>query len=170
MPYSTSTSSSILFLSIFILAFFPNLFFYVIKLPLRPFVASPTSVSHQSHLIHSACASFHNAALATPVMSWFQKSLTLPSRSRGSYLITSNITNALPEIKDYRVGILHLFIQHTSCGLSLNENWDEDTRADMTDALDRIVPEDVSGKGIYRHNAEGSDDMPVRSVELFNIR
>ncbi|MCJ1233161.1 hypothetical protein MMC14_001116 [Varicellaria rhodocarpa] len=94
-------------------------------------------------------------------MSWFQKSLTLPSRSRGSYLITSNITNALPEIKDYRVGILHLFIQHTSCGLSLNENWDEDTRADMTDALDRIVPEDVNGKGMYRHNAEGSDDMPA---------
>ena len=97
-------------------------------------------------------------------MSWFQKTLTLPSRSRGSYLITSNITNALPEIKDYKVGMLHLFIQHTSCGLTLNENWDEDTRADMTDALDRIVPEDVNGKGMYRHNAEGSDDMPVRKA------
>jgi len=44
--------------------------------------------------------------------------------------------------------------------LSLNENWDEDVRADMSDALDRIVPEDKKG-GVYRHDAEGSDDMPV---------
>ena len=43
----------------------------------------------------------------------------------------------------------------------MNENWDEDVRADMSDALDRIVPEDKSGKGLYRHAAEGSDDMPV---------
>jgi len=58
------------------------------------------------------------------------------------------------------VGLLNLFIQHTSCALSLNENWDEDVRADMSDALDRIVPEDKKG-GLYRHDAEGSDDMPV---------
>lgn len=90
---------------------------------------------------------------------WFQKTLKLPSRSRGSYLITSDITSALsPELSRYRVGLLTLFIQHTSCALSLNENWDADVRADMSDALDRIV---VEGEGIYRHDAEGSDDMPV---------
>jgi thiamine phosphate synthase YjbQ (UPF0047 family) len=45
----------------------------------------------------------------------------------------------------------------------MNENWDEDVRADMSDALDRLVPEDKGGKkGVYRHSAEGSDDMPVR--------
>ncbi|KAJ4346434.1 uncharacterized protein N0V89_010363 [Didymosphaeria variabile] len=93
-------------------------------------------------------------------MSWFQKTLTLPSKSRGSYLITDTITRDLPEIKTYKTGILHLFIQHTSCALSLNENWDEDVRADMSDALDRIVPEDRKG-GLYRHDAEGSDDMPA---------
>ena len=57
---------------------------------------------------------------------------------------------------------MNLFIQHTSCALSLNENYDQDVRADMSDALDRIVPEDKGSKqGLYRHDAEGSDDMPV---------
>ncbi|EHL00524.1 putative UPF0047 protein C4A8.02c [Glarea lozoyensis 74030] len=94
-------------------------------------------------------------------MSWAQTTLTLPSRSRGCYLITSTITDQVPAIKDYKVGLLNLFIQHTSCALSLNENWDEDVRADMGDALDRIVPEDKGRKGLYRHDAEGSDDMPT---------
>jgi len=66
----------------------------------------------------------------------------------------------LPEIKEYKVGLLNLFIQHTSCALSLNENWDEDVRADMSDALDRIAPEDRKGN-LYRHSAEGLDDMPA---------
>ena len=93
-------------------------------------------------------------------MSWFQKSLTLPTKSRGSYLITDTIVKELPEIKTYKVGLLNLFIQHTSCALSLNENWDEDVREDMSDALDRIAPEDRKGE-LYRHSAEGLDDMPV---------
>ncbi|KAF2203784.1 hypothetical protein GQ43DRAFT_438513 [Delitschia confertaspora ATCC 74209] len=93
-------------------------------------------------------------------MSWAQKTLSLPSRSRGSYLITKDIESQLPEISNYKVGLLNLFVQHTSCALSLNENWDEDVRADMSDALDRIVPEDKKG-GMYRHDAEGSDDMPA---------
>lgn len=66
----------------------------------------------------------------------------------------------LPEIKDYKIGILHLFVQHTSCALSLNENWDSDVREDMTDALERIVPYDKKGN-LYRHSAEGEDDMPA---------
>jgi hypothetical protein len=66
----------------------------------------------------------------------------------------------LPEIKNYKIGLLNLFIQHTSCALSLNENWDEDVREDMSDALDRIAPEDRKGN-LYRHSAEGLDDMPV---------
>ena len=67
----------------------------------------------------------------------------------------------LPELREYKTGLLTLFIQHTSCALSLNENYDDDVRADMSDALDRIVPEDKKGIGLYRHDAEGSDDMPV---------
>lgn len=99
-------------------------------------------------------------------MAWFQKNISLRARARGSYLITSEITSALPELSRYRIGLLTLSLQHTSCGLSLNENYDDDVRADMSDALDRIVPEDVgevkgSRGGGYRHCDEGSDDMPV---------
>lgn len=96
-------------------------------------------------------------------MSWFQKNFTLPARSRGSYLITDHVLSELPEIRDYKVGMLNLFVQHTSCALSLNENWDDDVRADMSDALDRIAPYDKKGN-LYRHSAEGEDDMPVRLV------
>ncbi|KAF3396423.1 hypothetical protein F1880_006581 [Penicillium rolfsii] len=96
----------------------------------------------------------------THKMSWFQKTFTLPSRSRGSYLITDTVLSELPEIRDYKVGMLNLFVQHTSCALSLNENWDDDVRADMSDALDRIAPYDRKGN-LYRHSAEGEDDMPA---------
>jgi secondary thiamine-phosphate synthase enzyme len=100
-------------------------------------------------------------------MAWFQKTFALPPKSRGSYLITRDVTEQLPELKDYKVGILHLFIQHTSCALSLNENWDEDVREDMTDALERIAPYDREGS-LYRHSAEGEDDMPV-FITLFSF-
>ena len=115
--------------------------------------------------------------------SWFQKTIKLPAKARGStppfpfaslpsphlsnmqragsYLITSEIADQLPELANYKMGLLTLFIQHTSCALSLNENWDSDVRLDMSDALDRIVPEDRKNEGIYRHDSEGSDDMPA---------
>lgn len=108
-------------------------------------------------------------------MSWFQKTLHLPPSSRGSYLVTDTIVGQLPEISKIKVGLCTLFIQHTSCALSLNENWDSDVRLDMSDALDRIVPyADVGGRQkagklgqekeerwTYRHDAEGDDDMPA---------
>ncbi|KAF3927704.1 hypothetical protein ABW21_db0204473 [Orbilia brochopaga] len=94
-------------------------------------------------------------------MSWFQKPFSLKAQSRGSYLVTEEVMAALPEIAEFKVGLLNLFIKHTSCALSLNENWDSDVRLDMTDALNRIVVEDKKRTGIYRHDAEGSDDMPA---------
>lgn len=93
-------------------------------------------------------------------MPWLQRSFFLPPKSKGSYLITDNVLNEIPEIREYKIGLLNLFIQHTSCALSLNENWDPDVRADMTGAMDRIAPEDVKGT-MYRHADEGLDDMPV---------
>ena len=96
-------------------------------------------------------------------MSWFQKTISLPAKSRGSYLITDHIESNIPEIRNYKVGLLNLFVQHTSCALSLNENWDSDVREDMSDALDRIAPEDRKGN-LYRHSAEGLDDMPVSAI------
>ena len=73
---------------------------------------------------------------------WIQHQLQLPSLGRGSHLITDQIVSSLPDIRNIKCGILHLFVQHTSCGISLNENWDSDVRKDMSDTLDRIVPED----------------------------
>lgn len=89
-------------------------------------------------------------------MSWDQVKFSLAPRAKGSYLITEEVLKAVPQIKEYEVGILHLFTQHTSCGLTLNENWDPDVRADMTSSFDRIVPEG----NFYIHSDEGPDDMP----------
>lgn len=148
MPFQTTTSNTVLFL-LLILAFFPSLFIGILKLPFKPLL--PASPSRPP------------VPATAPAMSWFQKTISLPSKSRGSYLVTDEVLSALPELKQYRVGLLNLFVQHTSCALSLNENWDEDVRADMSDALDRIAPEDRKG-GLYRHAAEGRDDMPVRTT------
>lgn len=73
-----------------------------------------------------------------------QHPLLLPSLPRGSHLITDFITSSLsPQLKGIKCGLLHLFVQHTSCALSLNENCDGDVRLDMSDALDGIVKEDL---------------------------
>lgn len=76
-----------------------------------------------------------------------QQTILLPSLGRGSHLITPSILSSLAppsqaSISDIKHGLLHLFLQHTSCALTLNENWDADVRADMSDALDGIVVED----------------------------
>ena len=97
-------------------------------------------------------------------MGWDQKFFTLPARGKGCYLVTSGVIQNVPEIRQYRVGLLNLFVQHTSCALSLNENYDEDVRNDMSDALDRVAPEDKKGS-MYRHSAEGQDDMPVSFLD-----
>ncbi|KAL8787233.1 MAG: hypothetical protein Q9213_002344 [Squamulea squamosa] len=103
-----------------------------------------------------------STSVTMPGTTYTQHAFTLPSYPRGSHLITSDITSQLSTpLKDVKVGLLHLFLQHTSCAISLNENWDSDVRKDMSDSLDKIVVEDKAGKGIYRHDAEGSDDMPA---------
>lgn len=89
-------------------------------------------------------------------MSWDQVKFSLAPRAKGSYLITDEVLNKVPQIKDYEVGVLHLFLQHTLAGLTLNENCDPDVREDLTNALDRIAPEG----DLYIHVDEGPDDMP----------
>ncbi|TVY18165.1 UPF0047 protein [Lachnellula arida] len=150
-PTTTSTTASLtttIALTIFLgCCFFPSVFHALWSIPLSLLTPS-TYIPHPTP--------------SPPVgtMSWFQKTVSLPPKSRGSYLITDTIEKELPELKQYKVGLLNLFVQHTSCALSLNENWDEDVRADMSDALDRIAPEDRKGS-LYRHSAEGLDDMPA---------
>ncbi|KAF1968678.1 UPF0047-domain-containing protein [Bimuria novae-zelandiae CBS 107.79] len=158
---SISPCTTFLLLCGFLLALFPSLFVSLTWSPWYYFFPPPTAPAPPV-----PCRAPNVCMSQASTMSWTQKTITLPSKSRGSYLITDHIVSSLPEISTYKVGILHLFIQHTSCALSLNENWDSDVRADMSDALDRIVPEDKKGEGLYRHDAEGSDDMPahVKSV------
>ena len=71
--------------------------------------------------------------------------------------MTSLILNELPEVSDVVVGLLHVFIRHTSASLMLNENADPDVLVDMNMALNRLVPESWP----YVHTCEGSDDMPA---------
>lgn len=101
-------------------------------------------------------SSFATMEKQTPL--WNQKTITLKAHKRGCHLITSEITSNLPELKNYKVGLLNLFLQHTSASLCLNENYDSDVRLDMEDSFNRIVPENNK---LYRHTIEGSDDMPA---------
>ncbi len=90
-------------------------------------------------------------------MTWIQRTVRLPPVSRGVHLVTRAVVEALPELRNFRVGLLHVFIQHTSASLSINENADPEVRRDMERALNAIVPEDFP----YEHTIEGPDDMPA---------
>ena len=96
---------------------------------------------------------------------WFQKRLELSPRAKGFHLITDEIVSQLPELSGLRVGLLHLFIQHTSASLSINENADPSVRADMEAHFRHAVPENAP---YYAHTMEGPDDMPahIRTVTL----
>ena len=84
---------------------------------------------------------------------WSQKEIVLRPRERGIHLVTNEILQELPPLPE--VGLLNLFIKHTSAALSVNENADPDVRFDMEYILDRLVP-DVDPN--YIHTAEGPDD------------
>jgi secondary thiamine-phosphate synthase enzyme len=88
---------------------------------------------------------------------WSQHEITLRPRSRGVHLVTSEIVEALPELKDLRIGLAHLFLRHTSASLTLNENASPDVRRDFESWLNVAVPEDFA----WTHTLEGSDDMPA---------
>ncbi len=95
---------------------------------------------------------------------WIQKIIHLRPRPRGFHLITDEILRETPEIRQVRVGLMHIFIQHTSASLALNENADPTVRADMEAHFSRhLAPPDMP---YFRHTYEGSDDMPahIKSV------
>lgn len=91
-------------------------------------------------------------------MSWLQKEITLSAKSRGFHLVTREILGQIPEIGDFSVGLAHIFIQHTSASLALNENADPTVRQDMEAYFNRAVPENAS---YFIHTYEGPDDMPA---------
>lgn len=98
---------------------------------------------------------------------WAQKTVTLSSKSRGCHLITDEIYSSIAQdIHPLKTGLLHIFCTHTSCSLTLNENYDSDVRRDMEDSLNRLVPESSA----YRHNDEGPDDLPAHvKSSLFGV-
>ena len=89
---------------------------------------------------------------------WLQRQITLRPRERGFHLVTREITDAVPELADVRVGLAHIFIRHTSASLTLNENASGDVRRDFSAWFDRAVPEDAP---YWTHTSEGPDDMPA---------
>ena len=98
-------------------------------------------------------------------MKLYQKEITISAKKRGFHLITREILNEVPEIGKISKGIMHVFIQHTSASLTINENADPDVRVDMETHFNKIAPENAP---YYVHTTEGSDDMPahIKSVIL----
>jgi secondary thiamine-phosphate synthase enzyme len=90
-------------------------------------------------------------------MTWIQHPFELAARPRGFHLVTEDILTQLPELRQFRVGLLQLFLQHTSASLSINENADSDVPRDLESSFNAIAPEDFP----YRHTYEGPDDMPA---------
>ncbi|MDG0979410.1 MAG: secondary thiamine-phosphate synthase enzyme YjbQ [Halieaceae bacterium] len=89
---------------------------------------------------------------------WHQTELTLRSRARGFHLITQEIEQAIAPIGQIELGLLHVFIQHTSASLTINENTDPTVRTDFEQVFNRLVPENAP---YYEHTLEGSDDLPA---------
>ena len=90
-------------------------------------------------------------------MSWHQKQISISPKRRGFHLISPEIEREFPELSELKVGFLHVFIQHTSASLTLNENADPDVRIDMETAFNHICPESLD----FVHTMEGPDDMPA---------
>ena len=91
-------------------------------------------------------------------MSWLQKTITLPAVSRGFHLVTDQIVRQLPELGEYHIGLAHIFIQHSSASLTINENCDPTVRGDFERHFNVMVPENAP---YYVHTYEGPDDMPA---------
>ena len=89
---------------------------------------------------------------------WLQKNILVGPCSRGFHIITDLIINEVPEIEKINIGVLHLFIKHTSASLTLNENADQTVRQDFESHFNELVPEN---QFYYQHTFEGPDDMPA---------
>lgn len=89
---------------------------------------------------------------------WQQRTLSLRPRERGFHLITDEISAALAEFAPVQFGLLHLWLQHTSASLTVNENADPLVRGDFSRFFSRLVPDDTA---YFQHTYEGADDMPA---------
>ncbi len=89
---------------------------------------------------------------------WFQRRITLRARARGFHLVTDEIVQQIPELRQFSIGIAHLFMLHTSAALTINEDASPEVRSDFEQHFNRMVPENAP---YYRHTYEGPDDMPA---------
>ncbi|UUE56985.1 secondary thiamine-phosphate synthase enzyme YjbQ [Pectobacterium aroidearum] len=89
---------------------------------------------------------------------WMQYEIRLKPKARGFYLVTDEILAQVTALRQINVGLMHVFIKHTSAALTINENADPTVRQDFESFFNRLVPED---EPYYRHTYEGSDDMPA---------
>jgi secondary thiamine-phosphate synthase enzyme len=89
---------------------------------------------------------------------WIQKEIHLKPRSRGFHLITEELLRELPELRNFKIGMMNIFIMHTSASLTINENADPTVRQDFESYFNRAVPEDEPW---HIHQGEGSDDLPA---------
>ncbi|KFX05342.1 hypothetical protein KP22_11585 [Pectobacterium betavasculorum] len=89
---------------------------------------------------------------------WTQYEIRLKPKARGFHLVTDEILAQVVALRQIKVGLMHVFIKHTSAALTINENADPTVRQDFESFFNRLVPED---EPYYRHTYEGSDDMPA---------
>ena len=89
---------------------------------------------------------------------WLQKQIQLRARTRGFHLITDEIMQQLPELEKFTLGMMQVFMQHTSASLTLNENADPAVRLDFESYFNHAVPEN---EPYYKHVDEGGDDLPA---------
>lgn len=94
---------------------------------------------------------------------WIQKHIRLTAKPRGFHLVTSEVLRQLPELSQINTGLAHVFLQHTSASLSINENADDSVRRDMESHFNELVPENAP---YYEHIYEGADDMPAHIKSL----
>lgn len=90
-------------------------------------------------------------------VAWYQHEICLPAVRRGFHIVTDHVIEGVSELPQIRVGLMHLFIMHTSASISINENADPDVPRDLELAFNEIAREDFD----YRHTLEGPDDMPA---------
>ena len=89
---------------------------------------------------------------------WVQKNITIKKKQKGFHLITDELIDQIPEINKIYIGLLHVFILHTSASITLNENMDSSVRNDFESFFNHFVPEN---QNYFTHTYEGSDDMPA---------
>jgi secondary thiamine-phosphate synthase enzyme len=118
----------------------------VLRVPMKRFLDTVSMPAQKNPLINSE------------QLMWIQKEIRLSPKARGFHLVTNEVLNQLPEIKNIQIGLLNVFIKHTSASLAINENADPTVRQDFESYFNRAVPED---EPYYKHLDEGSDDLPA---------